>query len=301
MDELDWRWLKSFVAVAREGGMLAASRATRISQPTLSRHISALEEALDVTLFDRSGRGVRLSEQGAALFERAEAISMSVKAFELQALGLSEETAGAVRVTMSELLGTYFAPAWLDACRQDMPHISVDLVLEDSPVDLLMREAEIAVRMFRPHQTDLITRPCGAHVYGFYASPDYVARRGQPDGIEELRGHDLIGYDRRTAWLENAARMGFTFTREDFVTRTDSEPMHPRLAAAGLGICAIGTWVGDQLGLTRLLPEYELAGQPVFLTAHQSSRQNPRVARVWRHLGDALDARFGGTTVALRS
>jgi DNA-binding transcriptional LysR family regulator len=178
-----------------------------------------------------------------------------------------------------------------------MPHVSVDLVLEDSPADLLMREAEIAVRMFRPHQVDLITRPCGAHVYGFFASPGYLARRGHPREVEELRDHDLIGYDRRTAWLENAARLGFTFTRDDFVTRTDSEPMHPRLAAAGLGVAAISTWVGEQLGLTRLLPGLELAGQPVFLVAHQSSRQNPRVARVWRHLGDALDARFGGTKV----
>lgn len=293
MNDLDWRWLRSFLAVAHAGGMMGASKASGISQPTLSRHVSALEEALGVALFDRSGRGVRLTPQGGALFERAQEIEASVAAFERQALGLNTELSGSVRVSMSRMFGMYFGPGWLASLQETHPHITVDLVLEDTAANLLLREAELALRMFRPTQLDLRVRSLGHLTRGFFASRDYIATAPPCLKIEDLFHHKLIGFDRVTVWLENAARMGYTFTREDFVCRTDDEAVHPRLAAQGLGVVVLPVWLGEQEGLSRLLPQVEMQGQPMFLTAPGDVHQNRRVSQVWEHLAASIEAAFG--------
>ncbi len=293
MDEIDWRWLRSFVAVADAGGMQLAARRSGVSQPTLSRHVRQLEAALGVALFERSGRGIKLSVQGAGLLARAREVRAAVKAFERQAVGLSEEEAGSVRVTMTELFGEHFAPAWLAALRRDAPHISVDLVLDDTPVNLLLREAEIAVRMFSPQQLDLVVRRCGVQRMGFFATREYLERCGAPESTEALKRHELIGFDRLTDWIDAARSLGFEYTREDFVFRCDSLPMQVRAAQAGLGVAAIPRWIGERVGLRRVLPTVEVGVAPIVLAAHRDLHQNPRVTRVWRHLSAALRERFG--------
>jgi len=290
---VDWRWLKSFVAVAEAGGMHSASKEARTSQATLSRHISALEEELGVVLFDRTGRGVRLSPEGAALLERARVIKESVKAFELQAQGLSEEEGGIVRVTMSGQFGVHFAPQWLVELRRHAPKVSVDLVLEDTASNLLLREAEIAVRLFRPTQLDLVARRCGQLVQAFYASAEYIAARGTPQSLDELFGHELIGFDRATTWIDNAQRMGYRVEREDFACRTDDFAVHSELARCGMGVVVLPGWFAKKANLVRVLPEIAMPGQPVFLAAHRDVHRTPRVARVWEHLGAALEEAFG--------
>ena len=293
MDALDWRWLKSFLAVARAQGMHAAAKQSRTSQATLSRHVAQLEEVLGVELFERQPRGIKLSERGATLYERALQIELAIKGFERQALGLHEEEGGSVRVTMSRQLGFHFAPAWLVALRQEHPHISIDLVLEDQTVNLLMREAEIAVRQFPPKELDLVVRACGREDLGFFASHAYLQRHPPPQALADLYGHDLLGFDRVDRWIQTAAQMGYTFTREDFVCRTDSMDIQPELIAYGLGIGVIPLCVGRRLGFAHLLPEVVIPGQPLFLATPSDLHKNPRVLRVWRHLGKRLSDQFG--------
>ncbi len=293
MDEIDWRWLRSFVAVADAGAMQLAARRSGISQPTLSRHVRQLEEALSVALFERSGRGIKLSVQGAGLLARAREVRAAVKAFERQAVGMSAEEAGAVRVTMTELFGEHFAPAWLSSLRRAAPHITIDLVLDDAPVNLLLREAEIAVRMFPPRQLDLIVRRCGVQRLGFYATDEYLDRCGEPTTVKGLRAHALIGFDRLTDWIDGARSLGEVYTREDFVFRCDATVMQVHAARAGLGVAAIPSWVGERVGLRRVLPAVDVGVFPIMLTAHRDLHQNPRVTRVWQHLSAALRERFG--------
>ena len=293
VDDLDWRWLKSFLAVAKAQGMHAAAKATHASQATLSRHVAQLEETLGFALFERQPRGIKLSEQGATLYEHALGIELAVKGFERQALGLNEEEAGSVRVTMSRQLGFHFAPAWLVALRQEHPHISIDLVLEDQAANLLMREAEIAVRQFPPKELDLVIRACGKENLGFFASHAYLQRHPAPQELADLFDHDLLGFDRIDRWIQTAAQMGYTFTREDFVCRTDSMAIQPELIAHGLGIGVVLLCVGRRLGLANVLPQIVIPGPPLFLATPSDLHKNPRVLRVWRHLGDHLLAQFG--------
>lgn len=289
---MDWRWLRSFVAVADAGTMYLAQKQSGISQPTLSRHIKQLEDALGVSLFERSGRNLVLSQQGSALFERALDVRRSVKAFERQAVGLSEEEGGSVRVTMSHNFGWYFAPDWLVSLKETHPEITIDLVLEDVPVNLMLREAEIAVRLYRPQQLDLIARQCGYSARGFYASQAYLDVHGRPLHLDELKEHQLIGFDRFMAWIEHAAEMGYHFQRDDFVFRCDSYLHHARVAEAGLGVAVLPDWIGQRSELMRLFPEVKMPGLPVWLAAPPDLHRNPRVSRVWDHLVDALGKVF---------
>ncbi|MEM1349570.1 MAG: LysR family transcriptional regulator [Myxococcota bacterium] len=293
MDSMDWRWLRSFVAVAEAGGMHSAAAQLRTSQATLSRHVSALEEVLDVVLFDRTGRGVRLSPEGAALLERARAVQESVKAFELQAQGLSEEEGGSVRVTMSRRFGIRFAPPWIAGLRRVHPKVVIDLVLENTATNLLLREAEVAVRLFRPTQLELVAKRCGSVTRGFFASAEYLARRGEPRTVGALREHDLIGFDRVTEWIDAAQRIGEEYTREDFVCRTDDHVVHTELACQHMGIAVLPEWFGRRAGLVQVLLEASMPGEPIFLVAHREVHRTPRVAKVWAHLGAALEDAFG--------
>ncbi|KIG15529.1 Transcriptional regulator lysR family protein [Enhygromyxa salina] len=290
MDELDWRWLRSFVFVAQADSMHAAAQRSGISQPTLSRHIKLLEANLGISLFERRGRGLTLSPQGQGLFERAVAVRDSVKTFEREALGLSEQQEGSVSVTMSGVFGIHFAPEWLSQLRIDEPHITIDLVIEDSAVNLLLREAEIAVRQFRPHQLELVTRLFGTTPLGLYASPQYVDQHGEPADMAELADFDLIGFDRETYWIEAAAAMGFAHTRDDFAIRCDASVVQVSMALAGLGIAAVPSWCATGLPLRRVLPEIVIPGPPLYLVAHPDLRRSPRVSRVWNHLAARLAA-----------
>ena len=288
--DLDWRWLKSFLAVADAGGMHAAAQGGGSSQPTLSRHVAQLEEALGVSLFLRSGRHLVLSSQGAELYELADEVRRAVTAFERQAGGLTGERAGSVRVTMSLLYATYFAPEWIVALRRIAPQITIDLVAEDTSSNLLLGEAEIAVRLFEPKQLDLRIKRCGAHTSRFFASPSYLACRGEPEHADQLIEHDLIGFDRITAWIESARALGYTFAREDFACRSDCLVMHAELARAGAGLAVLPSWVGERAELRCVLPQLVAAERPVYLAAHLDSHKNPRVLQVWNHLSESLTA-----------
>ncbi len=286
MDDLDWRWLRSFAAVAEAGSMREAVVLTGISQPTLSRHIKLLEDTCGVALFARHGRSLRLSRAGEGLFERALVVREGVDAFTREALGLDEEESGPVRVTMSHFFGYHFAPKWLVALREAYPKISIDLSLDNSSANLWMREAEIAVRMFPPSQVGLKMRLCGQTRMGFFASPEYLARHGTPMVIDDVIAADNIGFDRSMVWIEHAEALGFSYTRDEFIFRTDSMEMQMRCAEAGLGIAVVPVHVMGDSSLVRVLPEYTFMGPPAHVTAHPDLHRMPRLARVWRHLID---------------
>jgi len=288
--DLDWRWLRSFVAVASAGTMKEAASASGISQPTLSRHIKLLEDELDMTLFERAGRHLVLSQKGRVLLERAHEVRDAVAGFERQAIGESEQIAGTVRVSMHCMLGYHFAPTWLLDLREAYPHISIDLVVDDR-ANLLLREADIAMSTLKPTQLDLISRRVGQFMLGIYASELYLGGR-ELGPFSELFRHDLVGFDRIASWLDNAHSAGFDISREDFTSRTDAWAVHPLLIKQGLGMGVIPIQVGDAMGLTRVHSDFALPGDELYLSAHPDLQRNPRISLVWSHLRAALQDAF---------
>ncbi|MEM7609180.1 MAG: LysR family transcriptional regulator [Myxococcota bacterium] len=282
LDELDWRWMRSFAAVAEAGSMQSAARELRMSQPTLSRHIVALEETLGIKLFARSGRRLALTERGEQLLAHAMDAKRSIEQLVRTSSTLQTEAAGAVRVSMTHFMGSFFAPQWLMALSRDEPTLAVELVLDDRDTDLSDGSAEIALRMHRPTQGDLIARRCGSMEYGFYVSTAFLERYEKPMVLDELLERPLIGFDRFDAWERGARSMGYTIPSECYKLRTDSPEVHARACEAGLGVAVLPDVFVPHL--IRVLPEITLKTLDVYVTGYADLRSTPRIDRVWSHL-----------------
>ena len=232
----DWSLWRSFSAVVADGSLSAAARSLGLSQPTLGRHIEALERTLGVALFERTLSGLKPTETALRLYEPVLGAQKALAEASLIAEGSSETLSGTIRITASTVTAHYILPPFLRRLRDEFPAVAIELVASDSAENLLLREADIAVRMFRPTQLELITRKLGESPIITCAHQSYVSRRGIPRVVDDLANHDLIGFDRSDLLITTAQRLGFPLKRSDFIVRTDSQSAMWELMRAGLGI-----------------------------------------------------------------
>ncbi len=291
MENLDWSLIRSFLAVAEAGSLSAAARATGISQPTLGRHIHAAERALAVPLFARVAQGLVLTEEGLALMAPARAMRAAAADMALTAAGHSTGMQGTVRITASRVVSHFILPPVLAALRAAEPGIQIDLVPSDTSENLLFGEADIALRMYRPTQLDLVARHLTDLPLGLYAARSYLERKDRPATREELMLHDFIGLDRSDQIIRVMAGLGITVTRSFFPVRCDDPLTYVELIRAGCGIGALQRQIGDADPTLQALDGLiALPSLPVWLTAAPTLRQSPRLRRVWDALADAFTA-----------
>jgi len=289
MKQLDWNLLQTFLAVARHGSFTAAALATGQSQPTVGRHIHELETQLGTPLFQRENRGHKLTEAGQGYLEHATAMDETAAKLLLAAAGQSETLSGVVRVTASVVVSHYLLPPIFARIRVAEPEIDLELHPSDDTDNLLFREADIAVRMYRPTQLDVITQKVGVQKFGMFATTGYLDRRGRPQSLEEVFQHDFIGYDRSDLMIEGMRQMGIKADRSMFSMRCDNQSVYLELlrAGCGLGIAALNIAVPDHR-LERLLPDLPIPDLPIWLTAHQALRSSARIRRVFDLLAKEL-------------
>ncbi|XYH92712.1 LysR family transcriptional regulator [Sorangium sp. So ce1128] len=290
--EPGWELYRSLLAVVREGSLSAAARSLALAQPTIGRHIDALEEQLGVALFVRSQAGLVPTDAALTLMPHAEAMATSAEALLRAASGRAEDEQGSVRLTASELVGAEIVAPLLAPFREQHPRIAIELMLSSRTEDLLRREADIAVRLFRPTQSALIARRLGELWMGLHAHPSYVAARGAPRTVKQLRDHALIGFDsevlvRRTEKLGLGSRDALSF-------RCDSYLGQYAALKAGLGIGSCPVVLGRRDGLTRVLPKEPGASAEVWLAMHEDLRTSRRVRLFYDFLADALGAYLSG-------
>lgn len=240
-EEPDWRLYQSFLAVVEEGSLSGAARRLGLTQPTLARHIDALEAAVGVGLFLRTQRGLSPTEAALGLAPYARTIAANAAAFLRAASAGAGRVEGAVRISASEAIGIGRLPPVLAALRRAHPALALELSLTDSVDDLLRREADIAVRNGAPDrgipgQDALLARRTPSIRLGLFAHRDYLARRGTPATPEDLAGHDLIGFDRETPFIRALAARLPQFRRADFALRVDSNLAQLEAVRAGMGI-----------------------------------------------------------------
>lgn len=288
MQAFDWTLVQSFLAVAESGSYSAAGRAIARSQPTIGRHIEALQDQLGATLFQRGAKGYDLTPTGTALLAHAQAMRDAAARVSLVAEGRSEALTGPVRVTASEVMATYVLPPMIAVLLDAEPGLEIELVASNSTQNLMQREADIAVRMTEPTQVDLIVRRAGALALGFYGAPDYLARRGTPQGFEDLPRHILMGYDQSDLILKGMQAAGLSVTRSDFAFRCDDQVTYSEALIAGVGIGPCPRIVAERNGLTRLFEDFPIDPLPVWLAAHQELRTSARVRRVYDFLAEHL-------------
>lgn len=286
---LDWSLIRSVLAVAEAGSLSAAARTLGLSQPTLGRQVQAAEAQLGVTLFRRHARGFELTEEGAALMEPARAMAEGAARIALLAAGQETRLTGTVRISASVVIAHYTLPPILARLRAAEPEIEVELNATDATDNLLYREADIALRMFRPTQGEIVTRHIRDLPLGTYAARSYLDRRGRPQTMAEALRHDWVGLDRSELLREGFAALGHPVPRSFFGTRCDDHAVVLQLIVAGCGIGIVQKAVARRLpGLEPLLPDLVLPPLPLWLAAPEALRHTPRLRRVWDFLATEL-------------
>jgi DNA-binding transcriptional LysR family regulator len=285
----NWSLVQKFLAVAETGSLSAAARRMGCSQPTLGRQIRSLESALGVILFNRHARGFALTDAGAELVPMARQMQEAMQAITFTAAGQAQQLEGTVRITASIFASHMLLPPILAHIRTAEPAIQLDLIPSDTTENLLFREADIAVRMYRPTQLDLVTRHVTDLELGVFAARSYLERKGRPQSAEELLNFDLIGYDRNDLILRTMSEMGWAARHEDFAVRCDNQATYWELlrAGCGIGFSQVGAARADPL-VEQLDLDIDLPALPIWLTAHQAMRQTPRLRRVWDLLAEGL-------------
>jgi DNA-binding transcriptional LysR family regulator len=278
-----WELYRTFLAVIREGSLSGAARALDLTQPTVGRHIDALEEALGLALFTRSQAGLDATEAALSLIPYAEAMASAAAALERAASGQAEDDRGAVRITASEMVGTEVLPSGLAAFRRAHPRVVMEVVLSNRADDLLRREADIAVRMVRPTQSALLARKVGVIHLGLHAHPRYAQVHGLPRTIKELSAHPLIGFDKAPT-VRRLDKLGFTVTRDLFAYRCDSDygQYAAIRAAVGLGVCQVPLARRD--GLLPVLAEEVGFDLDVWVVMHKDLKATRRMRLMFDHL-----------------
>lgn len=286
---MDWTLAKSFLTVAETGSLSAAARTLGISQPTLGRQIKALEAQLGAELFRRVPRGLMLTSAVASIVVPAKAMRDAAMQMETSVAGQQTSLDGTVRITASVVISTYHLPKIIADIREAEPQIAVELVPSDESHNLLYREADIAIRMYRPVQLDLITQNLGDIRLGIFAAKSYIARRGLPVTLADLPHHDFVGYDKSSAILDGMNQAGLGLTRDFFKVRCDDSTAYWELVKAGCGIGFSQAEIGNRdPDLIALDFGFRLPKLPVWLTAHEAMRDTPRIRRVWDMLAAGL-------------
>jgi len=275
-NNIGWELYRSYLSVLKEGSLSGAARALGIAQPTVGRHISALEKSLGLALFTRSQHGVLPTEAALALQGFAQTMSSSAAAFKRAAESQGAGIQGTVRVTASEMIGLEVLPPILAQLQMEHPQLKLELVLTDRIQDVLKREADIAVRMAPPQQEQLIARRVGAVKLGLHAHQSYLAKRGTPKSLADLSRHTLIGFDEETPFIREA-RKGFPLWQRDaFAIRADSDIAQLAMirAGGGIGICQLAIAARNP-ELVHLMPEHFAMDLETWLTMHEDLRNTP--------------------------
>lgn len=243
----DWNDLKTFLAVARGGSTLAASKALGVNQTTVARRIESLETSLGFKLFERGQTGSRLTESGQALIGDAERVEQAAIRFSNSAAEQVRGAAGALRLTTNELVATTMVIPALAEFRKVHPDVQVDLVITDRTLDLEGGEADLAIRTSQVlAPSDLVARKICDHDLALYCSRDYAARRGVPASMADLRDHDLIDVSNEHGEIPPMTLISRMSGGKPPITRSNSMASVVHAVRAGLGIGILPCTVGDR-------------------------------------------------------
>lgn len=280
---LDWDKVRVFFTVAEAGSFTRAGDALGLSQSAVSRQISALERELKAPLFHRHARGLILTEQGDLLFRAARDMKMRLETTRARLVETSERPTGELKVTTTVGLGSIWLAQRVGEFLDLYPEVRVEMILSNEELDLAMREADVAIRLRRPAQPDLIQRRLFTVHFHAYASKDYIKRFGEPKTLEELDNHRILAfggdqpsYLLAVHWLATAGR-----------DLREPRPVHVvvnnitalKLAVdtgAGLGVLPDYA-VDSDAKLTRILPDIEMPSLDSYLVYAEEMRGVARV------------------------
>lgn len=285
----DWALIQSFLAALEHGSLLGAARATGVSQPTLGRHIAELEQQLRLVLFERTGRGLQPTAQALALADAARDMQAGAASFSRLASGAGQAVQGRVRISATQPVACVLLPPILARMRQALPQVEVELVVSNAVSNLLLREADIALRMVAPEQGSLVARRIGQVRIQACASTDYLARRGEPRQPLDLLTHDLITGDRDRTIESGFTALGQSVEQLKFGLRTDDLLAQWAAVRAGLGIGFMNHHlISTNANVRTVLRDLALPVFPLWLVVHRELHTSARIRAVYDFLTESV-------------
>lgn len=275
----DWNDLKAFLAVARGGSTLAASKSLNVNQTTVARRVESLEAALGVRLFERGQTGSRLTEIGRDLVAEAEKVEHAASAFGSRAQAHQRGLAGSIKLTCTEIVANLSITPAIAHFRRLYPEVTVDMVITDQPLDIAAGEADLAVRSGRSLPvSDLVARKIADYDFALYCSREYAARMGAPKSLAELRDHDLISCETAQGVLPGVSWMLQQAGGKAPVHTSNSLTNLMQAVRVGLGVAPLGCLLADaESELIRISDVIEEAGASSWIVTRRELKDTPRI------------------------
>lgn len=287
---LDWNDLKYFLSVADEGSTLAAGRALRVSQTTVARRITALEEAMGLRLFEKRQAGYSLTPAGEDLLERARHVGQAVSGFSEAAAAQARDTSGTVRITTQEIFAISLLAPMLRELHECHPDILIELDDSQSFRDLGEGEADIALRSaYGDLGSGIVGRRLGNDDWTLYCSRGYAAEHGVPKTRAQLKKHAFIGGGGPKLWRAYSAWL-LQLGLDDRVIMHHASAIGMMSAIrSGLGIAVLPCMIADaDPDLVQCVPPMDGNERTLWLVTHERVRHTPRVRTVIDFLYERL-------------
>ncbi len=287
--DFDWNRAKAFLATAELGSLSAAARALSCSQPTLSRQVNGLEEELKVALFERVGKGLELTPSGIELLECVREMGNMASLFALRASGKAESLEGTVCISASEMMAVHELPPIITKLRKVEPKIAIEVIASSASSDLKKREADIALRSYRPTQPDFIVKKIRDDEYFLYATSQYLKSIDQPKTIDDFNRANFIGPSDPKEVISMLNKRGLNLTQDNFSLTTSNHTVYWELLKQGGGIGFIPKKLGISEGeVERVLPQLGSFSTELWLVTHRELRTSRRIRYVFDFLSDEL-------------
>lgn len=285
----DWNKAKAFLATAQHGSLSAAARILGTTQPTLGRQVSALEQELQVVLFERAGQGLVLTPSGQELLRQVEAMAEAANQVSLIASGQSQQLEGSVSISASEVHAYFWLPSIIAELRRLEPKIEIEIIATNNVSDLRRREADIALRNFRPTELELITKKVKDAHARLYATKAYLASLSEGQRYGDLSEAAFIGFDQSGMLIKGLNALGLNLCRDNFPIQTESYLTHWQLVKQGLGIGVMPEDIADaEVLVEQVNPQLAPIEFPVWLTTHRELHTSRRVRKVFDFLAQRL-------------
>lgn len=277
---MNWDDARLFLAVARTGQILAASRRLGVNHATLSRRVSALEEALKTRLLIRRTNGCDLTAEGEAFLRAAERMETEMLAMQASIGRIDTAVAGTVRVGAPDGFGVSFLAPRLGRLTARHPELKIQLVPVPRSFSLSQREADIAITLERPEQGRLVSSKLTDYTLGLYASRDYLEENGTPETVEDLKAHRRVGYVEDLIFTASLNFTGEIMRSWDASFEISSATGQTEAVRSGAGVGILHDYIARQyLELVRVLPDNTIR-RAYWTTWHESARDLTRVRTV---------------------
>ncbi|MCG2842314.1 LysR family transcriptional regulator [Sandaracinobacter sp. RS1-74] len=269
---LRWDDARVFLAIARTGSLSGAAASLGTGLATVSRQIERLEAALGLTLFSRHQNGYRLTDDGAALLERAETLEQAAEAF-TEGSAAQAGIAGRVRLATAETLANHIIIPALPRLTRQYPDLTLEIVTDVQTVNLHRRDADLAVRLVKPERGNVTVRRLGTLGFGLYAARDYAEHRQDDPRLESDRfitWCETYGHLPAAQWIERALRGRAP------VLATTTLSAQLSAAISGIGLAVLPHFLGRQNNLVCLQGDLGI-DREIWLAIHSDLAQSRRV------------------------